>query len=319
MDSYALDEVLERGTDAIGWDRRQPTNAGEGTKKRGMGFALFPFWVSGCVGFPEIYEHSGAIVKFSPDGSAHLATATMDIGSGQIVTLLQIAAEEIGLPMAAMRMVDTSDTTTVPFDAPTHASRITYGSGLAIKAAAGEAKKRLLDVAGTMLEASPEDLEVVDGIVRVKGSPDTALTVADVASRAESPFIQFTDQGPAPTTLAEKGTIIGLSSMAPPSNPSPIAAGFVEVEVDTETGEVKVDRVVYSHDLGRVINPKGAEGQVEGGFQQGIGYALMEEIQFDPDRRSGWRPTPAQGVPGAARGRGAVHGVRDGLEQRRLP
>ena len=284
IDSYALEEVLDRGAAAIGLSQRHPPGAnGDGTKKRGIGMALFPFWVSGCVGFPDIYEHSGAIVKLNVDGTADVATASVDIGSGQITTLLQIAAEELGLPMDAMRMVQTSDTTTVPFDAPTHASRITYGSGLAIKAAAGAAKTRLLEVAGIMMEASPEDLEVVDGIVRVKGSPDTAVSVADVAKRAESPFIQFTDQGPAPTTIEEKGTIMGTSSMAPPSNPSPVAAGFVEVEVDTETGEVKVERVVYSHDLGRVINPQGAEGQVEGGFQQGIGYALMEEIQFDPD------------------------------------
>ena len=71
--------------------------------------------------------------------------------------------------------------------------------------------------------------------------------------------------------------------MAPPANPSPIAAGFVAVAVDTETGEVKVERAVYSHDLGRLINPQAAEGQVEGGFQQGMGFALMEHIQFDPD------------------------------------
>lgn len=284
IDSYALNEVLDRGAAAIGLDRRHPAGAnGEGTKKRGVGMALFPFWVSGCIGFPDIYEHSGAIVKLNVDGTADVATASMDIGSGQTTTLLQIAAEELGLPMDSMRMVQNSDTTTVPFDAPTHASRITYGSGLAIKTAAGEAKKRLLDVAGIMMEASPEDLEVADGTVRVKGSPDNALSVAEVASRAESPFIQHTEQGPAPTTIAEKGTIMGTASMAPPANPSPVAAGFVEVEVDTETGEVKVERVVYAHDLGRLIHPQGAEGQVEGGFQQGIGYALMEEIQFDPD------------------------------------
>ena len=180
-------------------------------------------------------------------------------------------------------MVQNSDTSTVPFDAPTHASRVTYSSGLAIKAAAGEARKRLLEVAGIMLEARPEDLEVENGVVAVKGAAAKSVTVAEVASRAESPFIRVTEQGPAPTTIEEKGTIIGLSSMAPPSNPSPIAAGFVDVEVDTETGEVKVERVVYAHDLGRLINPNAAEGQVEGGFQQGMGMALMEHIQFDPD------------------------------------
>ncbi|RMF97195.1 MAG: hypothetical protein D6727_06030, partial [Gammaproteobacteria bacterium] len=247
LDSYALDEVLDRGIEAIGWDRRRPPDSDEGPVKRGMGMALFPLWVSGCIGFPDIYEHTGAIVKLNVDGTADVATATMDIGSGQTVALLQIAAEELGLPFDAVRMVQTADTTTVPFDAPTHASRVTYSSGLAIRTAARAAKERLLEVAGVMLEASPEDLQVADGVVSVKGSPDQSVSVAEVAQRAESPFIHFTDQGPAPTTIEEKGTIIGLSSMAPPANPSPIAAGFVEVAVDTETGEVKVERAVYSH------------------------------------------------------------------------
>ncbi|MFQ5635159.1 MAG: xanthine dehydrogenase family protein molybdopterin-binding subunit, partial [Gammaproteobacteria bacterium] len=283
LDSYALDEVLERGTEAIGWDRRTAANSGSGTRKKGIGFALFPFWVSGCVGFPDIFEHSGAIVKFSPDGTAHLATATMDIGSGQTVTLLQIAAEELGLPFESMRMVEHTDTDSVPFDAPTHASRVTYSAGNAVRAAAKQARDRLLEVAGLMMEASPEDLEMTDGRIGVKGAPDKCVTVAEVARRAESPFIQFGDQGPAPTNLAEKGTIMGVSNQAPPSNPSPVAAGFVEVEVDTETGDVSIERVVYAHDIGRLINPNAAEGQVEGGFQQGMGFALTEEIRFDPD------------------------------------
>ena len=205
----------------------------------------------------------------------------MDMGCGQITVLCQIAAEELGLPMEAVRITETADTTTVPFDAPSHASRVTYSAGNAVMAAARAAKQRMLRVAGIMLEVSAEDLEVSDGKISVKGSPDRSLTVAQVVRRAESPFVQMTEEGPAPTTVEEKGTIIGLSSMAPPGNPSPATAGFVEVEVDTETGEVQVERAVYAHDLGRVINPNAAEGQVEGGFQQGIGYALMEELQFE--------------------------------------
>jgi len=284
LDSYGLDECLKRGADGIGWSSRKPTNSGGGTRKRGIGFACQPLWVSGCVGFPDIYEHSGAIVKLNPDGTADLATAAMDLGSGQITTLCQIAAEELGVPMEAVRMVRNSDTTTVPFDAPSHASRVTYSSGNAVRAAAKAARERLQKVAGIMLEANPEDLVVADGRVSVRGAPGArSLSVAEVAQRAESPFVQHGPQGPAPTTLEEKGTIIGLSSLAPPANPSPVSVQFVEVEVDTETGHVQVLRVVFAHDLGRLIHPKGAEGQVEGGFQQGMGYALMENLQFDPD------------------------------------
>lgn len=282
LDSYGFDECLREGAERFGWaDRRPPASDGS-TKKRGVGLGCHPLWVSGCIGFPDIYEHSGAIVKLNRDGTADLAVATIDMGSGQITTLSQIAAEELGLPAEAVRLTN-ADTDTVPFDAPSHASRVTYSAGNAVVVAAADAKQRLFEVAAVMLEASAEDLEVRDGMVGVKGSPESAVPIASVVERAESPFVQMTAQGPAPTTIGEKGTIIGLSSLAPASNPSPATAQFVEVEVDTETGEVKVLRVVSAHDLGRVVNPLAAEGQVEGGFQQGMGYALMENLQFDPE------------------------------------
>jgi len=285
LHTYRLGDCLRQGAERIGWAQRKPAGepAAGGGKRRGLGLAVHPVWVSGCMGFPDIYEHSGAIVKLNRDGTADLATAAVDMGSGQITTLCQITAEELGLTAEAVRMTRNADTDTVPFDAPSHASRVTYSAGTAVKAAAAAAKQRLLQVAATMLEANAEDLEVRDGQVAVKGSPGTAVPVTEVVARAESPFVQMTAQGPQPTTIAEKGTIIGVSSLAPPSNPSPATVQFVEVEVDTDTGQVAVLRVVHAHDIGRVIHPAGAEGQVEGGFQQGMGYALMENIQFDPE------------------------------------
>ena len=235
------------------------------------------------MGFPDIYEHTGAIIKLNPDGSADLASGTVDLGSGQITTLCQIAAAELGLEPDKVRM-SYADTDTVPFDAPTHASRATYSSGLAVQAAAADARRKLLEVAAGMMEANPEDLEVSAGKVAVKGSPESAIPVADVARMADSPFMEDTAEGPRPSCPPEhKGTIIGSASLAPPENPSPATALFVEVEVDTETGAVSVLRCVYAHDLGKVINPNAAEGQVEGGMQQGIGYALMENLQFDTE------------------------------------
>jgi len=147
LDSYAFDECLVKGAEQIGFAQRTAPNAGEGHKKRGTGVACQPLWVSGCLGFPDIYEHSGAIVKLNPDGTADLNTAAMDLGSGQITTLCQIAAEGLGLPMEAVRITQTADTTTVPFDAPSHASRVTYGAGTAVLAAAKVARQRLLQVA----------------------------------------------------------------------------------------------------------------------------------------------------------------------------
>lgn len=281
LSTYRFEDCLRQGAERIEFSRRAKAGSGDGVLKRGIGFGCQPVWVSGCMGFPDIYEHSGAIIKLNQDGTANLSTATVDMGSGQITTLCQIAAEELGLRADQVRMTY-ADTETVPFDAPSHASRVTYSSGTAVKAAAANVKKRVLEVAAVMLEDSAENLEVREGHVHVKGS-GRKLSIADVVQRAESPFVQMTAEGPQPTTIAEKGTIIGLSSLAPPSNPSPSSVEFVEVEVDTETGQVKVLHVVFAHDIGKVINPAGAEGQVEGGFQQGMGYALMENILFDQE------------------------------------
>ncbi len=282
LNTYRLQECLEKGAERIGFKNRQKAGASPGNKKHGIGFACHPLWVSGCVGFPDIYEHSGAVVKLNRDGTATIVSACVDLGSGQTTMLAQVVAEELGIPTDAVKLAY-ADTDTAPFDAPTHASRATYSAGTATKAAAVAVKKRLFQAAAAIMEANEADLVLEDGKVMVKGDPKSAVPMTEIIERAESPFIQMTEQGPAPTTIAEKGSIIASVSMAPPSNPSPCAAEFVEVEVDTDTGEVKVLRVVYAHDIGRVFHPKSAEGQVEGGFQQGMGYALMENILFDQE------------------------------------
>jgi xanthine dehydrogenase molybdenum-binding subunit len=283
LNSYGYDEAIASGAERIGWDRRKPAGSDTGTVKRGIGMATQGIWVSGCMGFPDIYEHTGAIITLNPDGTANLASGTVDLGSGQITALCQIAAEELGLPVEAVRMVY-SDTDTVPFDAPTHASRATYSSGLAVQAAAKDTKNKLLRLAAFMLDTAEDALTVNNGTVFVSANPAQSLSVAEVVQLAESPFMKDGPEGPAPSCPPEyKGTIMGSSSLAPPENPSPATALYVEVDVDTDTGEVRVLRCVYAHDLGKVINPNGAEGQVEGGIQQGIGYALMENLVFDTD------------------------------------
>jgi xanthine dehydrogenase molybdenum-binding subunit len=280
LSTYRFEDCLRQASERINWAQRTAPGSSEGTRKRGIGFGCQPVWVSGCMGFPDIYEHSGAIIKLNRDGTANLSNATVDMGSGQIVSLCQIAAEALGLKAEQVRM-SYADTDTVPFDAPSHASRVTYSAGTAVKAAAENARDRLLKVAGIMLEEDPEKLAVRDGHVYL--GDEQKLSISEVVTRAESPFVQMTEQGPVPTTIEEKGTIIGVASMAPPSNPSPSSVEFVELEVDTETGVVEVLQVVFAHDVGKLINPSAAEGQVEGGFQQGMGYALMEEIQFDAE------------------------------------
>lgn len=283
LNSYGYEEAMDRGADAIGWDQRTPAGSDSGVKKRGIGLGTQGVWVSGCMGFPDIYEHSGAIVKLNPDGGVDLSTASVDLGSGQNIAFSQICAAELGVEVEKVRM-SYADTSTVPVDAPIHASRGIYSSGLAIQAAARNAKEQLLEIASWLMNEPADNLEVSNGRVHVISSPDISRPIEDVIDVAESPFMKDTPEGPVPSSPPElKGTIIGVSSQAPPENPSPATAMFSEVEVDTETGEIDLIRCVYAHDLGKVINQNAAEGQVEGGIQQGMGYALMENLVFDTE------------------------------------
>ncbi len=280
--TYRFDDCLRQGAERIGWSQRKKAGSDEGVVKTGIGLGCAVTWTSNCSAQPDLYEHSGAFIKLNVDGSADICSAAIDIGCGQNTVFCQIVAAELGIPVEQVRMSST-DTSNAPFDAPMHASRGTNAVGNTVKAAAADAKRNLLKVAGTMLEASPEDLDTRDGMVFVKGVENLSISISDVASRADSPLVTMTEQGPQGDSTPYRGTIIGSATMAPTFSPIPASAMFVKVEVNTDTGEVRVVRAVYAHDIGRVINPAGAEGQVEGGLQQAIGYTLTEQVQFDPD------------------------------------
>jgi len=283
LESYRYEECLREGSAQSGFHKRMPAGSSQGSKKRGIGMASQPLWVSGCVGFPDIPEQSGAIVRINPDGTASLSIPTIDIGSGQITTMCQIAAEELGLKADQVKMNYHLSSDILPFEPPTHASRATYSAGNAVKKAASQAKQRILEIAASMLEANSEDLEIQEGLVFVKGVPARRLSVAEIAQYTESALVQLTPESIKKGKIEDKGTILCTASAAPQSNPSTPCAMFVEVEVDTDTGEVSVLEVTYAHDIGKVINPTSAEGQVEGAVQQGIGFTLMEHMQFDQD------------------------------------
>jgi len=156
------------------------------------------------------------------------------------------------------------DTNVVPWDIGAFASHTTYMGGRAAQMAATSVKTQLLDRAASLLEASAADLVVAEGTIRVAGT-DRALSVKEaVAPRKGVPAAQF----------------VGAATYHPTKSYS-FAAHFVEVEVDTETGQVQVLQVVPVHEIGKVIHPIAAAGQIEGGIQQGIGHTLYEDYQID--------------------------------------
>ncbi|MBE7418724.1 MAG: xanthine dehydrogenase family protein molybdopterin-binding subunit [Ideonella sp.] len=257
---HGLEDCIRRGMQEVGWAdlRRRPRDAGVHKRGWGMGCEMH-----GSGAQPAIKEQGNAIVKLNEDGGVVLFTGTANLGTGAHTALAQIVAEAIGVEFESVAVVH-GDTDVVPWDIGAFASHTTYLGGKAAQLAALEVRRQLLDHAADRLEAPASDLEIVRGVIRVRGT-DRQITVHDaVAPRLGLPSLQF----------------VGSATNTPHKSYS-FAAHFVEVEVDTETGRISVLQVVPVHELGKVINPIAAAGQIEGGIQQGIGHTLYEDYQID--------------------------------------
>ena len=239
--------------------------------KQGTGIAAiwYPTGLSGG-GDP-----SQAIVKMQTDGSVDVLIGSVDIGQGARSVMRQIAAEELGVPIEKVN-VTLVDTDTSPLDTGTFASRLTHQTGNAVVQAAREARQVLFEVAAGQLGASVEQLEARDGMVVVRDFPEQAIPIADVASHAvwaDRRLIAGRGSFGWPVAAIDPETGKGepLHTMA-------YGATVAEIEVDTETGVVKVLKLVSAYDCGKAINPLLVEGQIDGGAAGGLGAALLEEL-----------------------------------------
>jgi carbon-monoxide dehydrogenase large subunit len=267
-DSGNYAPALEKAVDLIGYEQfvreEQPRLRAEG-RRVGLGLVTY---VEGT----GIGPYEGAKVTVETSGRVSVATGIGTQGQGHYTSFAQIVAEQLGVAVENVRLV-TGDTSEFYWGAGTFASRGAVVAGNAIHAAAVAVRNKTLNKASDELEVAPEDLELVDGTVRVKGSPETAIPLGELAARANplrgavrpgtEPGLEATDYfGP------ERGaTASGVHAMI--------------VEVDPDTLMVEIKRYVVVHDCGTVINPMILEGQIHGGVAQGIGNAFYEELVWD--------------------------------------
>ncbi len=290
VNSNGLAECLEAVRERSGWKRPRPSRPGV---KLGYG-------VSACAHVGGLLATS-AIVRMLEDGTFVLNTGATDIGQGSDTVLSQICADSLRVPVANV-VCATPDTDGSPYNWGTTASRVTYTTGRAVAGAAGEVVRQIKEAAAEMLTCPVDALEVRDGgFVAVTGS-NTALPYGAVAG-----FTHWASRGPivgaksliydSPTIDPKRAVAVGL----PFSRIGVFSfnALVVEVEIDEVTGKMSVTRAWSANDVGRAINPRLVEGQIEGGFVQGLGFALTEELVWDGPRLS--NPTLMDyKAPGAA-------------------
>jgi CO/xanthine dehydrogenase Mo-binding subunit len=238
--------------------------------KRGQGIA--------AVNYPTGMNLGGdptqALIHCTPTGSFIISLSSVDLGQGIKTVGAQIAAETLGVPVDLVR-VDLGDTDTGPHCMGTFASRLTHRAGNAIIMAAREARNVMLEVAAEELEVSPEDLET-DGVgnVRVMGAPQRSISVMDVALAAH--FKQGRTISGRGIYMKPKSTPDPETGEMDPDSGHAHACTVAEVEVDTETGVVRVTRLVSSYEVGRAINPAMVQQQIFGGAFMGMAHALYE-------------------------------------------
>lgn len=265
--SCAFSECIQEAAKRI-----QRGTASKPHLKRGVGLAAI-FHVGGGA---RIYRSDGcgALVHLDDFGRVTVMIGSTDIGQGAETVVAQIVAEELCVPLESV-VVQNSDTQSRLWDVGVHASRTTFIGGNAARLAAHDAKRQILEAAAGMLSCKSDDLAIQGGKVFVKNTPAKSIAY-DKILRSE----HFKKGG---SVVIGKAYYDPPSSMVDEENKGNISAAYtfaaqaVEVEVDTETGQVRVLKVVSAHDVGRAINPMYVEGQIEGGVMQGIGYALTEE------------------------------------------
>jgi xanthine dehydrogenase molybdenum-binding subunit len=257
-DAADLVEMIDRVTQEAGW------NAPKG-KNRGRGIAV-GFWASR--GMP-----GGNSLKLNADGTIAITTGSVDL-SGSHSALQQIAGEELGVGIDRVGIL-TGDTDTAPVAPLSAGSNIIRSMGWTVKAAAEQLREQLLEITAGQLEANVDDLEIVDGRVQVKGTPDRGMTFQDIYKVA---------------AMSHGGPPIASASTPMQGTTLQYAPQVAEVEVDPDTGEVRVLDVVVVQDAGLAINPMSVEGQMEGGATQSLGYGLAEQMVFD--RQNGRNSNP---------------------------
>jgi CO/xanthine dehydrogenase Mo-binding subunit len=285
-DSGDYPEMLSRTKALIGWDDFGAQRAQAERRGRRIGIGLACYVEGTGVG-----PYEGGHVEVDSSGRVHVSTGLTSQGQGHQTVFAQITASELGVPIEDVT-VTTGDTRRFAYAVGTFASRAAVMSGNAIALACRKVRDKALRIAGEALEADPRDLEIVDGVVQVKGDARASIPLRTVAVLSNPLRYAFDEETQRATQFAVGGSadeppLVGEPGLEGEDYYSPLRSTFAYgmhaaiVETDPDTAEVRILRYAVLHDCGRLINPRIVEGQIHGGVAQGVGGALYERMVYD--------------------------------------
>jgi len=273
-------ECIKEVTKASNWREKRGKLSGN----RGIGIALGDHTAGGKIG---PVDATGALLKVLEDGTVSLFMGTSDAGQGSNTLWVMVVAEELGIPLEDVR-ITVGDTEVCPPDMGAYGSRTTFPAGNAVRMAALDAIKQIFEVVSDNLECSPEDLEAKNGRIYVKGTPERGITFKEAVAACQTsdkikilPIVGKGYYDPPDTVALNMRTGEGHWSAA-----YGFGAQVAEVEVDPETGQVKILEVISANDPGKVLNLLSLEGQSAGGIVMSLGQTLYEEVLFDKKGRA---------------------------------
>jgi xanthine dehydrogenase molybdenum-binding subunit len=265
--SFGIPECIEKGMQLIHWEEKKKTYKTQtGEKRRGLGMACFSY-ASGT--HPVALELAGARIVMNQDGSIQLQVGATEIGQGSDTVLAQMAAEVIGVPMDMVHLISSQDTDITPYDSGSYASRQTFVSGAAVYKAAKEVREKVLKIAVRKTGMPISELDIKEAQIVESRSGRVICSLEEIAMES------YYDRLNAEPITCDTSENTRINAMA-------YGVTFAEVEVDMKTGKIEVLEIYNVHDSGVIINPMTAEGQVHGGVSMGLGYALSEQMLFDP-------------------------------------
>jgi len=267
FDELGMKETLERAVELIGYEQELPDDEAIGVA---------------CGWWPCFGASAGAYVNLNADGTATIVTGAQENGTGAVMALPILAAEQLGMKPEDFSLLY-QDTDAATWDMGSCGSQTTFNSGRAVVEASLDLRDQLLDAAASELEVDKGDLELVDGAARVKGASDKAITIADLAGTGTTFHGKGSGEVPEAPECDAEGCVgrLGNESFLAPQ----LITHAAHVKVDRDTGVVRVLRVAAAHDCGTIVNPIGANGQVTGGVVMGVGQALSEGTQIDENGR----------------------------------